>query len=1281
MAATVPAVGAIVEAHSLSGMAILNGQRGKVLEQRNGGEKGMLVVVDFPQPHGKMMVRVANCKVVGMSEAPLAPAVSDKEKERQALAAKYPNGTEVQAVGLKTQAHLNGTRGRVDALHKTPDGSVRVVVDFGPPSGLVALRAANLQVARRESVSPAKGEQSPPSRQGSTLGSLARQGSVSSASGKKDKRQSGAFGSPAVSPPGSPVTRDRQLSTTSSSASLGRSSGQAKRASRMSNSNIPAGMVTYQDRFATFASWPKHKISEKVNPRQLATAGFYHNPSQREPDRCTCFTCGYSLVDWGLNDVPWEEHSRHVKDCAFVQAHRASMKAFSALSRKKRDALAPLDEEGYLKKQKPGKFANGWDERFFALRGTTLYYYEEKAQIDLSRGCECSPAPTDTTSFTVNAVGQTRDPFVLRADDEYERTRWMEALNGSKQRDISKEDMEVLMGFETAEAETRTQLIFEASQYATDLAGACIANSMRLSSVIEVEFRERLDRSDIWAAQLAAAGELRHQYAKRRTTLRNGAFLAQQTRLLNKRTLYHMWRQAAAPADAADPLTELQAHQEGTGRLQVTLREQQDLSALFAHQITMLLADLKKASADNTTLRAELAATKAAPPNSALPEPGSSVIVHGLKNMAALNGKHGSVVQGQTLKDGSNVVLIEFPKEADGTETSPTMLRRHNIFPTPPDSVLDVLREEPLAKLAEAQKRIAELEAQLAEAPAAAAAAAAATTPPAEAAVPAAELAAMQARLEAGAERTRALDAEVEALRKELDGFKGSDAAVDAASVSTNPLVSYSPVPMVGSRVIAHGLQSMESLNGKIGHVVANETLPDGTVVPKVQFGEPKAAVVIRRENTTEVPSDFVLQRLLHHLHQPLMSENDALKLEVATLQEQQRLALPAAGGGGAAALPAVGATVVAHSLAEDAALNGRAGTVVQGEAELQGSTPVCTVRFQVPRPGGQAGEEDEVLKRLTTSNFDAMPRAEVCELVCRPAKAECADLREQLKRVQSDLVVARAQAAAQDQLASAPASPTLSASSPPPPSGALEIGSRVVAHSLKNRSDLNGRQGTVLQKQTQANGKEAVVVEFEGAPPVKLALRPDNLAEAPSSAVRALLEAPLRAKLAEAEAAAAVAAASAAAAAAGEEEEKAATAALPEVGAAVVTHGLQGDAVLNYQRGTVREHRTLDDGSVVAVVEVRVAGDKEAAQVMLRADQLTAMPSEEAVRGIVREEQQRRKQAEAELEIERMNSSALKRASASSPSGSGSGSGLAAAAPGELPEVGGYLVACDVQA
>lgn len=69
---------------------------------------------------------------------------------------------------------------------------------------------------------------------------------------------------------------------------------------------------TYDKRLATFKRWPKvlyHLASE------LCSAGFYYT---NIGDQVECYACKGQIIDWELNDSPWDEHARFYPHCAHV---------------------------------------------------------------------------------------------------------------------------------------------------------------------------------------------------------------------------------------------------------------------------------------------------------------------------------------------------------------------------------------------------------------------------------------------------------------------------------------------------------------------------------------------------------------------------------------------------------------------------------------------------------------------------------------------------------------------------------------------------------------------------------------------------------------------------------------------------------------------------------------------------------------------------------------------------------------------------------------------------
>ncbi|KAL9122852.1 MAG: hypothetical protein Q9187_000588 [Circinaria calcarea] len=60
--------------------------------------------------------------------------------------------------------------------------------------------------------------------------------------------------------------------------------------------------------------WP-HKTP---TPAQLATAGFFYQPTASSPDNATCFLCERALDGWEEDDDPIKEHLNYSADCGWI---------------------------------------------------------------------------------------------------------------------------------------------------------------------------------------------------------------------------------------------------------------------------------------------------------------------------------------------------------------------------------------------------------------------------------------------------------------------------------------------------------------------------------------------------------------------------------------------------------------------------------------------------------------------------------------------------------------------------------------------------------------------------------------------------------------------------------------------------------------------------------------------------------------------------------------------------------------------------------------------------
>ncbi|KAJ9467139.1 Protein bir1 [Diplonema papillatum] len=113
------------------------------------------------------------------------------------------------------------------------------------------------------------------------------------------------------------------------------------------------------DRQRTFASW-KSLPSDSVTPQGLAAAGFFHNPTSSSPDRCTCFVCGISLVQWQCDDDPLAEHVKNAPRCPFV---RVASKSGGSASAARGMAPSQSAASSYMRDAHSAGLARKWTSR------------------------------------------------------------------------------------------------------------------------------------------------------------------------------------------------------------------------------------------------------------------------------------------------------------------------------------------------------------------------------------------------------------------------------------------------------------------------------------------------------------------------------------------------------------------------------------------------------------------------------------------------------------------------------------------------------------------------------------------------------------------------------------------------------------------------------------------------------------------------------------------------------------------------------------------------------
>lgn len=58
-----------------------------------------------------------------------------------------------------------------------------------------------------------------------------------------------------------------------------------------------------KNRLVTFSDWPYEDCL--CSSKKMAEAGFFHVPSENEPDLVKCFLCLKELDGWEPEDDPW----------------------------------------------------------------------------------------------------------------------------------------------------------------------------------------------------------------------------------------------------------------------------------------------------------------------------------------------------------------------------------------------------------------------------------------------------------------------------------------------------------------------------------------------------------------------------------------------------------------------------------------------------------------------------------------------------------------------------------------------------------------------------------------------------------------------------------------------------------------------------------------------------------------------------------------------------------------------------------------------------------------
>ncbi|XP_072044508.1 baculoviral IAP repeat-containing protein 5-like [Amphiura filiformis] len=76
------------------------------------------------------------------------------------------------------------------------------------------------------------------------------------------------------------------------------------------------------NRLASFQDWP-FDANCNCTPEKMAEAGFYHCPTEQEPDLVRCYMCYKELDGWEPHDEPREEHKSHSSGCAFLSVKKS----------------------------------------------------------------------------------------------------------------------------------------------------------------------------------------------------------------------------------------------------------------------------------------------------------------------------------------------------------------------------------------------------------------------------------------------------------------------------------------------------------------------------------------------------------------------------------------------------------------------------------------------------------------------------------------------------------------------------------------------------------------------------------------------------------------------------------------------------------------------------------------------------------------------------------------------------------------------------------------------
>lgn len=74
-------------------------------------------------------------------------------------------------------------------------------------------------------------------------------------------------------------------------------------------------MDSFENRLDTFSKWPL----DLPKPEDLAAIGFYHDPTDRQLDRVSCWLCSAAVYGWKPDDSVLERHREAYCECAYVK--------------------------------------------------------------------------------------------------------------------------------------------------------------------------------------------------------------------------------------------------------------------------------------------------------------------------------------------------------------------------------------------------------------------------------------------------------------------------------------------------------------------------------------------------------------------------------------------------------------------------------------------------------------------------------------------------------------------------------------------------------------------------------------------------------------------------------------------------------------------------------------------------------------------------------------------------------------------------------------------------